>query len=655
MDEELNICLLCKDGYTERSDGKCDLLEHDNCQSGFGLKNIFFEHNLKYFNEGFKISLKNKNFGCSMCQNNYTKVFYNHPSHKICLSSKRMTDINIIGNTSLLNCKIVDFSSKFPFCVECQSDYILNFSEKNCISKNSLPKCFIAWTKSRCKKCINGYFLNLNGQCEKIQIDNCLNFYEERSVQICLDCNEGFYNYRGKCIEGRINHCKIYFSFDICIQCDINYYLSEDQSNCIPIPENLKCQNLFLYNSNEELNCLECASSVDSLILLPESSEIYFYEETDNFLQNCDQIISSSEEIFQHVNSTNFYFTNLIELEFLFQDLFLNKTEYAPLNNFTEMKCIKCSDDYYLDIVHNICHKRNSDLKNCLIKSNFSDTCFECNVNYFWSEELNLCSPLFEKILNCNKFSNESKCLICSNDTYPVQGICSDVPEKEKIQNCMYYSEGAICVKCESPKIITNNRCLDPIAKNCLTYSNHFRCSECPSDYILIESNNNILNCERHEIPNCLKPTKYDSFDSSLSNNIKYCEKCESGFYPHLGRCLMIEHNIPNCKYYFSASICTECIEGYSLSIDRVSCLKESSINYFSESLNTDKNCLSYQKLSNPKCIICKIGFFLYQGSCRECEADNCLQCDPLNSKNCVICKSGSSMMEHGVCILNEI
>ena len=159
-----------------------------------------------------------------------------------------------------------------------------------------------------------------------------------------------------------------------------------------------------------------------------------------------------------------------------------------------------------------------------------------------------------------------------------------------------------------------------------------------------------------------LQDTSYQSLAYRIENCISYandltCSKCQTGYFPVLGRCSPLCPSNCSCFSPFqclksSRSLnscsdsncltccsgvkpcCSQCKPGYSPGLSGL-CKRAPCLN--------DPNC-KVCSIDNIICIDCKNGFGYINGACKACSNSACEQCD-FNTTACTKCSSGFELV----------
>jgi hypothetical protein len=648
---------MCLPEYTPNFEGKCDLISIKGCKSGFSSFDFDVQFQMDKIDDPM-IFFENRNqhLGCSTCEEGYTKAYSQMWNKSICSKSNNIEKKITTSSFKNANCLRFSLKNSFVICLECHSEFVLLNHSDTCISKKLLPNCQIAFNQYRCQECSSGYVLNSSGKCDMNLIDNCLESLQGESNQKCLQCENGYYNFNGICIQGSIPHCLIYDFEEMCSQCESGYVLLLDNelNQCVQIEGN-QCKSMSIKQGIFEGYCNECNTDFINTF---ESDEIktYFYHKIDE-IDNCISYAHSSHPLIYEFQNKFKFQTSDISLEKKYEELIQQQSTPSSLF-FQNSFCIKCKTNFYLDLYTNSCITQNKAISNCSKYGQISKTCVECQTDYILNQDHTECVPIIKSIEHCHEYHSPTRCHVCGNIHYPKDSKCVPVPLTFQTNNCLYYDYDLQCTKCQSDFLLVNNQCVPLQVSNCLEYVHHKQCRTCKSGYILHQLPSKVISCELKTISNCVQSVSESVLDESNSISIKqWCIQCEPSFYPSNGICLQTSIHIPNCQRYSSADTCMNCETGYALSFSKTSCNSTTKSNKFSISIQDEKNividqnCSEFYHLENPICLLCKKGFIMYQGKCRSCGGLGCLQCDPEDVRKCAICQSGYTMIAQGECL----
>ena len=449
IDQEIGICTECKNGYyLSEDDNKCTTTE--NCsESIYGV--------------------------CRKCIYGY----YLYKKQQKCIKQEGVFE----------NCQE---SLNGETCDICDEDFFFD-EEGLCCGTNY---CAEKGEYYRCKKCINGYYLSIYGDCctpEK----NC--YYGDKFLGICSACIDNYYlDYKdGKCKLQENNdykYCKT--ANGECTSCEYGYYLGKDNKCC----KSKHCSESYLGK------CFEC--------------EDKYYLGLDNRCNNAEHCIYSNEYE-ECIECENKYYYNKEKNNCKIAEGKFENCKYGNENG----NCERCKNGFYLNRKDNLCYNNNEKgpFYKCAISDSKGETCVKCIDNYYIGYLDYKCTT----IEGCDLSENENKCLECDEDyclnlkdnrCYTNEYIIDE--SKKYYFNCKRTnSEGNKCSICMEDFVLNENGlCIDE--EHC-SYKENDICKKCIDDdgtYCL----NNIFGCVKIYSDHCLECNQLLDFDN--------CTKCESGY-----------------------------------------------------------------------------------------------------------------------------
>ena len=487
-------------------------------------------------------------------------------------------------------------------CIECQPDYILVGKEDNLKICKSLSieiykNCEeINIESGVCEKCEEGYFLNSERKCTKVE--HC----KESVFGNCISCVYSYYydKKEDKCKNKTDNEyfyfCKQTIDGKNCDVCDDGFYLDEN-GFCVPTKYCLESQ---------KLQCIKC---------LPG-----YYLSNNNYCSvadNCDYV-DVHTFVCTFCNKNYYLDSSDFKCKSNLED---NEFKYCKM--VIDNKCTRCENNYYLGE-----DQKCSNTKNCLESEN--GVCISCSNNYYLGLD-NLCT----NVENCI-YSIYGECLECKEDYYYNRVNETCIKADENYKNCKvtcYYDE--MCCECKNNTYYNSNNslCFDnteegPFYKCAYSDDLGEKCDDCVEGYYIGSEDykcSKIESCKFSENENkCLECD--DSFCLDLKNQI--CEY--NKFLGDENKLFFL-----NCKFTNEEGTkCEKCLDGYEVG-DEGYCLG----NIFCEEKNEEGECLRCKEKindgDNNYCLNKIIG-------CVENRDDNCLRCDNLkNLYECTECKEG--------------
>ena len=488
-------------------------------------------------------------------------------------------------------------------CLQCEEDYILVGKDENIKMCKSLSieiykNCeHINLETGMCDKCEEGYFLNSEQKCTKVE------FCKESIYGNCISCKYSYYydKKEDKCKKKDDNFyfffCKQTIDGEHCDICDEGYFLDES-GICVPTKYCLESDKLICQKCipGYYLSDNNCCSITDNCYYVDIFSFICTFCQKNYYLDTSDFKCKSNLENNDFKYCKKVIDNKCVQCE---NDYYLGDDGHCSFSkNCLESEngiCLACIDNYYLDL-NNYC----TNIKRC-IDSNY-DECSECEDNYYYNRLNKTCLEWDEKSKNC-KIScyYEDTCCECKDNFYlnSSNGLCYDNTNEgpfykctytddsgEKCDDCMegYYlgSEDYKCTKIDSCKISENeNKCLECDDNFCLDVKK----MTCEYNTYLEDENNKIyINClktneEGTKCEKCLDGYEIGNegycIDNSFceeKNEEGICLKCtnitsEDGYHycsNNLFGCLKIRYdNCLRCDNMKSLYECTECKEGY--------------------------------------------------------------------------------------------
>ena len=526
------LCKKCEDGYFPDENGGCSYT--GNCE----------------------ISDKGE---CKKCKDNFILVgenSYLNQGFILCKSS---------NSQDFKNCEEIDY--KKGICSKCKEGFYLNRIENRCIeTEHCLESLF-----NVCLKCVNGYYLDKTDNKCKIKTDNFNFLYCKQTIdgKTCDECSEGYYfDEEGNCTE--INYCSKLDQYGRCEKCIPGYYLSS---------------YYFKQTCTKDENCYE--GDKDTGLCL-RCNDNYYLDYNDG---KCKSNLENNE--FEYCKSARGLCNSCINNYYLGEDNKCSSTIWCSESD--NGICKICSNGYYLGL-DNIC----STIKNCIYSSN--DNCIECKDGYYYNEKNKTCmdeETIFKGCRIVNRY--DEYCSFCKKDFYlnRTDNLCysnknfgnfykcaiTDIYGKQcdVCENGYYYSgKYSICSSIEGCEILKDeNTCIQCEEYFCFDVKNetcvynyeitdkeklfYYGCNRTNEESTRCEiCNNNLeldhnglcidkIHCEEEKDGKCQKCT----FDED--NNEFYCLNEYFGCVEtYFDTCL-------ECNDISDLSICTKCIDGYSI------------------------------------------------------------------------------------------
>ena len=335
----------------------------------------------------------------------------------------------------------------------------------------------------------------------KINLNHCLSGYYkmENDNNLCTNLKPANYyadeiNKIYKTCPYSCNECNtpINATFMNCINCQQNYYMTEDTRSCYQIGVN------YYYLDKDTLrrchhNCLKCPNKAIN----------------DTFM-NCD----SCENNYYITEDTKSCYNYVIDNYYLDSDK-LRRCHPNCLKcsssekNESYMNCITCQQNYYMTEDTESCYNEIID-------------------NYYLDNDtLRRCHP---NCLKCNSIQlNESymNCIVCQENYY----ITEDTKQCYKDTVNYYYRDGDIlkrchsnCLKCSSsPEDNIQNQIYDSITID-------MKCTECKQNYYKLDGTNNCYDNTLEQEGFYLKDKIYYPCETN-------CLTCISGYFLFSNEC----------------------------------------------------------------------------------------------------------------------
>lgn len=588
-------CAICKKDYFKNLDGFCEQVSIPRCttiQDSPAVERVALPHLFDLASAAAGIG------GCSACPSGFSIVAYDNQF--VCGSSS-YSNSTLPNNTKFISACITYSSSKtvnsFQLkCTQCSSGFVLSYDEMYCYSNTAIPNCIQASDSSTCLECAAGYTL-VSFKCVFNSIASCKTYAASSSQLTCLGCQSGYYlsSVSNKCLAGKVANCMTYDSDEnSCTSCIPGYQLVARFNDA----------SVFCFKMAPQFNC----TATDSV-------------EYANGNLVCTDCIANNVLVDVQANETN---TDCTPFPLVDKCKIYSSAQISDVNAFN---CLQCDSLNYLD--SKVC-KNLTMVGNCMKYSPTSDACVICNSKYFLSN--NTCQPYPSGIYNCGVYVNATYCSACVGSFYASNGEC--LPVTRELPNCAVYKTNSTCSTCAVGYYVnaTNaSQCILSAATNCSTYTSSGNCQSCASRYYMTSTGN----CAKITDDNCL----------SVVNG--QCMFCKTTLYPSGLGCKVPTSVIQNCTFYESATTCSMCDAGFSLSLNRTVCLTD--YNEFAAS-----SCQVSSVVSQPVCSLCRPGYTFVNGVCVECGGGSCMVCSTTNINQCAVCLPGNYMKEDMICYPND-
>ena len=489
-------------------------------------------------------------------------------------------------------------------CIICKDNYILIGNEiQICKYLNSedFKNCHnISLANGLCEACEEGYFLN-EGDKKCTKTEYCY----ESSFGICQRCSYFYYLNKKEdiCVLQKENfyNCKESLDGTVCDSCNDNFYLSEDR----------KCSNTNYCLESSNYYCKKCISG-------------YFLTEKNNVCTDTENCANGKEDLGICIECKNGFVldfkdgkckSNKEDNEYKYCEIakgncikclegyYLSEDNKCSITeNCSEVEngnCIACSDNYYLGL-----DKKCTNVEHCIYSDNLY-RCEECEDNYCYNMNDNICSLAEGKLKDCKSSEYGLICKTCKNDFYLNQSdyTCKS-NSNPNFYKCSKLNIYNICTECLNGYYLGKKYHNCSSINGCAKEENNTHCLECDENYCL---NDKTGKCE----PN----------DKIENEKKKFFYKC----------------NNTNKE----GTACENCLIGYILN-DQGLCIDESHC----IEKNGEGNCSKCEE--EGKSIYCLNNIF----GCISSFYINCLECNNiLDFNNCTKCIEGYKIGPKGQCI----
>ncbi|KAL4456738.1 hypothetical protein ABPG73_014764 [Tetrahymena malaccensis] len=393
-----------------------------------------------------------------------------------------------------------------------------------------------------------------------------------------------------------------------------------------------------------------------------------------NIFQENAQILANSLNVTFSAQSSKQYYPS-------FFSRIIIALQYCPNQcvDCDDKSCKSCLQGYYPAGLN--CLKCDSSCQSC---TGFGPSkCIICqNSTYFISiKQNNTC------VQQCDK--NASQYIDISN---PNQKYC-----RQCSNQCLTCENASACTSCVNGYYLNNGNCLQ-CDSSCLTCT-----GQSPSQCIICSKSNSFISIKQNSICVSVCDPNQGQYVDKTNPQQMYCRLCS---YPCLTcTSLFIDQSNPLqsycrqcqdfCQSCQNQSSCLTCIVGYFLNgnqcfkcdISCLSCTSSGQSNcticqqqnfYISISQNNQcvptcdvtqaqyvdtsnssqkfcRKCIDQCQICNDgvSCITCKVGFYLSNNQCKQCD-NSCFSCNGPTSSDCLICKQANyfiSTKQNNTCI----
>lgn len=524
-DEDGKLCKTCEESYYPDENGGCSY--SNNCAISYEGKCLICKEDFiligktdYYYDDDIKICKSINSEDLKNCQ----KIDIERGICQICNNGYYLTSGDI-------KCTMTQYcyESSFGVCRQCSYGYYLDKLQQKCLKQEGVfdhcresidgitcdkcdddyyfdeeglcggtNYCAVRGEYTRCKQCINGYYLSNYGDCctkEK----NC--YYGNKDLGICTACIDNYcLDFKdGKCKSNTENdeykYCKA--ADGECTSCEFGYYLGKDY----------KCCNTRHCSESYNGKCEECEDN--------------YYLGLDNRCNSVEHCIYSTEYEECLECDNNYYYNKNKKNCKIAEGKFKNCKSGNENGN-----CERCRNDFYLSRKDYLCYDNNEKgpFYKCAYSDSMGEYCTQCIDNYYLGYLDDKCT----NIEGCDLSENENKCLECDeyyclnlkdNRCYPNDEI-SDESKKFYYKCNRTNSEGNTCEICLEGFVLNENGlCIDE--EHC-SYKQGGICKACKDDEYASYCLNNIFGCVEYYSDNCLECNQLLDFGN--------CTKCETGF-----------------------------------------------------------------------------------------------------------------------------
>ena len=455
-------------------------------------------------------------------------------------------------------------------CDKCQEGYYLNSGDSKC---GKTQYCHES-SYGVCTKCSMSYYLDKSTQECKMKDSNWLYCQQTVDGKNCDICDEdAYFDDEGKCIA--VNNCAKGAPYAKCEKCKENYYLAKNGNCCSQEPN--------CYSGDKDIGI--CNQCIDFYYIDFNDGKCKPNNE-DNDFKYCRR---ADKECYECVSGT-----------YLGED-----KKCSTSKNCSESKygtCLYCINGFHLG-TDNICNN----IDKC-IKSNYFNSCEECEKGYYFNISSNLCEEEKEEFINCRKTDSDGIfCDSCKQDfylNYPDHKCYSNLENNEFYKCSLTYGE--VCHSCVQDYYLgyIDKKCTK--IQGCEISENENKCLQCDSESYCLNAQNG--NCINNEFIEEEKDKFFYRCNYTDEEGTK-CEQCIDNYrLNNKGFCVFDEF----CEEFDQDKNCKKCIKDND----------EESIFYC---LNKDFECtLTYVKgceLCNDVtnfdyCSKCKEGYTLDDGQC---------------------------------------
>ena len=560
------LCYQCdKDNFIPNEKGGCDYkrrcIEERNYCLECSKDNICIKCEEGFFPDEYGSCSYSKNCilsergKCLKCKENYFLVgidnFYGE-GVKICKS---------IFSEDLKFCQ--DINNRSGLCNKCKEGFYLNKNDRKCSTTKNCDESIFGV----CSKCINGYYLDKKDNLCKIQKNNFIHCKETINGENCDICDENyFFDENGICIYN--NYCLKENEENKCEKCINNYYLSENDFTCT-------LEHYCKYGDRITGICTYCKDN-------------YYIDYKDG---KCKPNNENNDYKYCKIANDSC-------IECISFDYYIGEDNKCSTSKFCSESnngiCFECIDNYYLGL-DNKC----TNIKHC-IYSDYYNQCLECEDNYFYNKNENLCKSAEGNLTHCKISTEGIFCENCKDDFYLNQtdNLCYSNKNENNFYKCaMIDLYGNYCIKCIKDYYLgyKDHKCSK--IEGCILSENENICLECDEDYCLdvktgkCEYNDEIVDEGKKFYYRCNKTNKegigceicingFEVNEKGLCVNNYLCEEKRNGICQKCKsdvgnfclnkdfECIKIySENCLECNDIFDLNSCTKCLNGYEINM----------------------------------------------------------------------------------------
>ena len=660
-------CQICAENFISTDDRKACLPIVKNCQTYISssidtgelecdtcIEGYYYDSDTKLCVQGgkefCKIYSKDSN-ECDICENRYYK-----------------SSGECIPHEDLVYCEVYSNDLK-DACTDC-NDKTQRFERINtCLRVEEIQFCDVYASKTSCKICLDGYFLNGQAKCEIIPGEE---FCLQKDGVNCVKCLQNYILENGSCREPlfhlmkncdshtvngtnnfsqlKCNYCRentVPLDFKESFVCYEEDYIENQLGvtlvdNCLKYKlfgSNYKCVSCDKETVLEDGECVEeCFDTLRSHVIQYFKSDgsstwdnIYIEKnrECGTKVPHC---LEASPDLSQDFN--NFTYSCVVcEDDTISQVKFddrrvlvrppheINKnTDFSPLSYNPSRNCIPISD---------ASTKIIGDLSNNRTSVPFCDLYYDLDIGYGCIKCMRgYTGEVVDVIYQCELYENLTTCKKCNQGYYlKANYLCVKV---SPVLNCSEYGSESVdeCKLCQKGFYLNSpTNCEKRISSiiNCNVYEfDSLDCKLCETGFIATGSA-----CVK-KIVRCLP-----DFHSVVSGSA-ICDKCQEGYYRFDDKCM--PGTILYCLEYQLDLVdtCKLCVQGKFLKNNI--CVSQTPIG----------NCDDYSQIEGY-CNKCSDTFFLLENK-KKCKAViDIVNCEEWHSINlCKRCITGSYTANFG-------